>query len=59
MDALVERGCSFEGAHPGFVSVNIPPDVALESIAELLVASGFDWEYADPTYEDLFPGDSQ
>jgi hypothetical protein len=55
MDALVERGCSLERANPSFVSINVPPSVALDAVAELLTASGFEWEYADPTEEDLFP----
>ena len=54
MDALVARGCSFEGATRSFVAVNVPPAVMLEEVVELLVDSGFDWEYADPPYEDLF-----
>ncbi len=58
MDTLVERGCSFEGANPGFVAVNIPATVPLEAIVDLLVDSGFNWEYADPTYDDLYPDES-
>ena len=56
-DALVERGCSFEGANPGFVALNVPAAASLDAVVELLNASGFDWEYADPTYAELFPDD--
>ena len=55
MDALVERGCSFEGANPAFVAVNVPPAASLDAVVELLIASGFDWEYADPPYEAIYP----
>lgn len=58
MDTLVERGCSYEGANPAFVAVNVPPAVPLDEVVALLDASGFDWEHADPTYEELFPGES-
>jgi hypothetical protein len=57
MDTLVAQGCSFEGANPAFVAVNVPPTVSFEAVVELLTASGFEWEYADPAYEDLFPDD--
>jgi hypothetical protein len=25
-------------------------------VADILIASGFQWEYADPTYDELHPG---
>jgi hypothetical protein len=52
---LIERGCSYEGANKVLVAVNVPPLVRLDLIAEYLVEAGVEWEYADPTYEDLFP----
>jgi hypothetical protein len=52
---LVERGCSYEGANKRFVAVNVPAAVRLEDIVDYLISSGFEWEYADPHYEDLFP----
>ena len=54
---VVERGCSFEGADRVLVAINIPPAVDLAGIADYLTETGFEWEYADPTYEDLFPGE--
>ena len=39
------------------MSITIPPEVALEDVAAYLISTGLTWEYADPTYEDLFgPG---
>ena len=55
LDRLRERGCSYEGANRLFIAVNVPPMVELSDVVGYLTASGFDWEYADPTYEDLFP----
>ena len=52
---LVERGCSYEGADKILVAINVPPAVRLEDIAGYLESSPFEWEYADPPYEDLFP----
>ena len=56
---LVERGCSYEGANKRLIAVNIPPAVRLEDIADYLISSDFEWEYADPKYEDLFPDDDR
>jgi hypothetical protein len=58
MDTLVDQGCDFEGANKSFVAVNIPPEVRLEAVVELLIESGFNWEYAYPTYADLYPSQS-
>jgi hypothetical protein len=56
MDTLIKHGCSFEGANRSFVAVNVPPAASFEVVVDLLTASGCTWEYADPSYEDLFPG---
>ena len=60
LGALRARGCRYEGANKLFVAVNIPPSVELAEVVALLTDSGLDWEYADPTYDDLFPnGDDE
>ncbi len=48
IDELVRRGCDFEGMHPGYVAVNVPPQIDLDAVAHHLVMSGQEWEYADP-----------
>lgn len=48
IEELVRRGCDFEGMHPGYIAVNIPPDIDLDAVARHLVTSGQQWEYADP-----------
>lgn len=47
-------GCSYEGMQPRLVSVNVPPGVNLQAVIEFLSRqSGIQWEYADPTYDQL------
>jgi len=55
---LVAIGCSYEGMNRKYVSVNIPPRVALESVRNYLIENDATWEHADPTYESLFPEDA-
>jgi hypothetical protein len=57
LDGVVALGASYEGMNPGYLAINIPPDVALERIVDYLIESGQQWEHADPRYRDLFPDD--
>ena len=57
LDNIVELGCSYEGAYSKLIVINVPPEIPLQSITDYLCTTDLDWEYADPTYEDLF-GDS-
>ena len=52
---LVALGCSYEGADRKLISVDIPPGVDLSEIRSFLIEQQATWEYADPTYEELFP----
>jgi len=52
-------GCTYEGAYKTLICVDVPPAVSLDSVAERLTETGLEWEYADPTYEDLFPDDGE
>ena len=54
---LVAMGCDFEGANKKYIVVNIPPSVELNAVAEQLNLAEVTWEYADPTYEELFPNE--
>ncbi len=51
---IQELGCKFEGAWSKLISVDIPPDVELEDVRSFLISGKFEWEHADPTYEELF-----
>lgn len=55
LDGIIDLGCSYEGCQPRLISINVPPQVDLQTVADYLIASGHKWEYADPTYDDLFP----
>lgn len=57
LQGLVVLGCSYEGANPKYISVNIPSEVALQAVRSYLVEHEAQWEHADPTYESLFPDD--
>jgi len=46
-------GCYYEGAFSTLIVIDIPPDVELQKIAEYLISTKFQWEYADPTYEQV------
>ena len=58
LKGLVARGCSYEGANPAYIVINIPPGIELLDIRQYLIAQGADWEHADPSYAELFPGDA-
>ena len=58
LQGLVALGCSYEGANPGYISVNVPSDVELLQVRSYLVDRDAQWEHADPTYESLFPGEA-
>jgi hypothetical protein len=58
LKGLVELGCSYEGANRGYMSINIPPAVALIAVRQYLIAKRMQWEHADPTYAELFPNEA-
>ncbi len=47
-------GCSFEGATSRYVAIDVPAHVELENVAAFLIGRDIRFEYADPTYEDLY-----
>ena len=53
LEKIVSLGASYEGANRRYVGINIPQDLNLDVITSFLVAEGVDWEYADPTYEEV------
>ena len=55
LDELVALGCTYEGANKLLIAVNVPRGIELSDVAEILIGSDVDWEYADPAYEELFP----
>jgi hypothetical protein len=55
LDQLEAMGCHYERANQKYCAVSIPIAVSLDEVSTLLTESGLTWEYANPTYEDLFP----
>ena len=51
LEELRSLGCSYEGANPKFVAVDVPPGFDLSAPVSLLIGSGLEWEYADPALE--------
>jgi uncharacterized protein DUF4265 len=51
---LQNLGCSYEGMQPRMISVNVPPKASLGVVTDFLnKQSGLEWEYADPTYDEV------
>jgi len=54
---LRNLGCSYEGMHPRMISINLPAKVDLDEVTSFLSEqSGLQWEYADPTYDEVNKG---
>ncbi len=59
LEWLVELGCSYEGAAAGFLSINIPPEVEMDTVCDSLNAAELQWEHGDPSYAELYPDEEQ
>ena len=57
LDGVVALGCSYEGMHPRYIAVDLPPGADLAAVARYLTERGVKWEHADPPYSDLYPDD--
>ena len=55
LDGIIELGCTYEGLQPRLISITVPSEIELQAVADYLIESGHNWEYADPKYDDLFP----
>lgn len=53
--SLLRMGCAIEGTNGNYFAVNIPPDVDFDRVCSYLHSTSDLWEYADPTYAQLFP----
>jgi Domain of unknown function (DUF4265) len=52
---LTALGCNYENFNNTWIGVVVPPGVELSRVAEYLIGTGLQWEYANPTYDELFP----
>src|SRR5437660_6129345 len=57
LEGLRRMGMSYEGMQPKMVSINVPPRKDLDEVTEFLSEQpGLQWEYADPTYDEVTKG---
>lgn len=57
LQGLRRMGVSYEGMQPKMVSINVPPTKDLDEVTEFLSKQpGLQWEYADPTYDEVTEG---
>lgn len=57
LDALVTMGCSYEGANPKYICIDIPEAVDLFSVCNYLTQHSIQWEHVAPRYSELYPGE--
>ena len=55
LNKLVEMGCSYEGANPKYICIDIPKDVDLFEVCNYLTENAIQWEHAAPSYAELYP----
>jgi hypothetical protein len=54
---LVAMSCTYEGMQPRLVAINVPPETDLEEVTSFLTTQrGLQWEYGDPTFEQISAG---
>ena len=52
-------GCSYEGANPKYICIDIPKSVELNNICNYLSENNLQWEHVAPTYTELYPDAEQ
>jgi len=55
LESLLALGCTFSGANPKYICIEIPEEVSLQIICDYLTENGIQWEHASPSYETLYP----
>ncbi|HEY2823362.1 MAG TPA: DUF4265 domain-containing protein [Candidatus Acidoferrum sp.] len=54
LQRLRDLGCTYEGMPPKLISINVPSQVHLGDVTDFLKRqNGLQWEYADPTYDQI------
>lgn len=56
IDRLLAIGAAWEGADVDFGAIDVPPEVDFDTVIDELLSWDdvvYEWEYADPTYEDV------
>ena len=50
---LTEMGVGWEGAFSKLIALSVRPEISVQKVVDLLNESGEDWEFANPTWEQL------
>jgi len=58
LDLLVSMGCSYEGANPKYICIDIPKNVDLFKVCNYLTKHEIQWEHVAPTYSELYPDEA-
>jgi len=53
LNRLVRSGCTFEGMNGMLFAIDVPPAADFQEVTNLAELLKLEWEYADPTYEEL------
>ena len=53
LDSLKALGCRYEDMNGLLIGVDIPPSADLMAVRAFLIATGLEWEHADPELENL------
>lgn len=59
LKALLDLGCTYEGANRAYLSIDIPPRIDLQSVRDYLIGQDVQWEHANPTYDELYPSSAE
>ena len=52
-------GCPSECLRGRLLAIDVPERAAVNTLATWLTENGYEWEHADPVYEDLFPNEDK
>lgn len=55
LQRLLEMDCSYESATRSLFAVTVPPESDFSGVVDLLIEQGVQWEYADPSYDEIYP----
>jgi hypothetical protein len=53
LEKVASLGATYEGANRRYIGINVPQELGLEVVTSFLIDEGVEWEYADPTYEEV------
>lgn len=55
LNQVTELGCTYEAYNERYYAIDVPPGIRLEPVVEYLTRDRQEWEYVDPSYDQLFP----